>query len=104
MQDTITLVRFRLQAGKTLEDCLEVNAEIDAWARRQPDFRFRSLSQTDDGEWFIITYWGTPEAAAAAEVSFGEEMLAMCAPLMERDSIKVSVSRAYTMQPEGGQA
>ncbi len=98
MSDTITLVRFRLQEGKTAADWLKANGKINEWAKRQPGFRFRSLSETDDGEWLIITYWENPEAAAAAEKSFGKEMMDMCEPLIARDSIKVSLSRAHTMQ------
>lgn len=98
MSDTITLVRLRLQKEKTLAEWLAVNEKINEWVQRQPGFRFRSLSETKDGEWLIMTYWESLEAAAAAEQSFGAEMLEICAPLIAHDSIAMSLSRAHMMQ------
>ncbi|NNM69862.1 MAG: hypothetical protein HKM00_07885 [Gallionella sp.] len=97
MFDTITLVRLRLQEGKTSAEWLMVNEKINEWVQRQQGFRFRSLSETDDGEWLIMTYWESLEAATAAEQSFGAEMLEMCKPLIARDSIAMSLSRAHMM-------
>ena len=98
MSDTITLVRLRLQEGKTSAEWLKANEKINEWVTRQPGFRFRSLSETDDKEWLIMTYWANPGAAAAAETSFNAEMMGMCKPLIVNERIVVSRSKAHLMQ------
>lgn len=98
MSDTITLVRLRLQEGKSPTEWLKVNEKINAWAKRQPGFRFRSLSEADDGEWIIMSYWESVEAAAAAETRFGAEMMGMCEPLILPGSVSMSQSKAHLMQ------
>jgi hypothetical protein len=99
MSDTIELVRFRLQPGKTAADWLKADEKINAWAKRQAGFRFRSLSETDDGEWLDICYWADAEAADAASARFREEMMSVCEPLVAQDSVTMSRSRAHVMQP-----
>jgi hypothetical protein len=39
MSDTITLVRLRLQEGKTSAEWLRVNEKINEWVTRQPGCR-----------------------------------------------------------------
>lgn len=98
MSDTIELVRFRLQQGKTSEEWLQVNEKINEWVARQPGFRFHSVSETDDGEWIDMVYWENPEAAKAAGEKFCEEMTAACEPLIDMTSVVVSHSKAHVMQ------
>jgi antibiotic biosynthesis monooxygenase (ABM) superfamily enzyme len=98
MSDTITLVRLRLQEGKTSAEWLRVNEKINEWVTRQPGFRFRSLSETEDAEWIIMSSWDSLDAAIAADKSFGEEMMGMCKPLIANESIVVSRSKAHLMQ------
>ncbi len=98
MSDTIELVRFRLKEGKTSADWLKANEKINDWMKAQPGFRFRSLSETDDGEWMDMVYWASLEAAAAAGERFGAEMMSVCEPLVAHDSVEVSRSKAHVMQ------
>jgi hypothetical protein len=98
MSDTITLVRLRLQEGKTSAQWLKVNDKINQWVMRQPGFRFRSLSETDEGEWIIMSYWDSQDADTAADKCFGAEMMHMCKPLIVSESIVVSRSKAHLMQ------
>lgn len=98
MSETIDLVRFRLKQGKTAVDWLKANEKIDAWARRQPGFRFRSLSETEDGEWIDMTYWENLQAAHAGQSSFGAEMMATCEPLVAPDSVVSCFSTVHVMQ------
>lgn len=98
MSDTIELVRFRLQQGKTSADWLKANEKINAFMKAQPGFRFRSLSETDDGEWLDLVYWESPEAAEAAGKRFEAEMMSTCAPLIAHDSVVISRSKAHVMQ------
>ena len=98
MSDTIELVRFRLQTGKTSADWLKANEKINDWIKVQPGFRFRSLSETDDGEWIDMVYWESLEAAKSAGAKFGEEVGPTCEPLIDMNSVVVSHSKAHVMQ------
>lgn len=98
MSDTIELVRFRLQPGLTSADWLKANEKINDWMKAQPGFRFRSVSETDDGEWWDLVYWDNLEAAEAAGQKFGAEMMPVCAPLVAPDSVVISRSIAHVMQ------
>lgn len=99
MSDTIELVRFRLQQGKTAADWLQANEKINEFMKAQPGFRFRSLSETDDGEWWDLVYWENLAAAEAAGQKFGAEMLPFCASLIAPSSVTITRSRAHLMQP-----
>lgn len=98
MSDTIELVRFRLQQGKTSADWLKANEKINEFMKAQPGFRFRSLSETGDGEWLDLVYWESQEAAEAAGKKFEAEMMPVCAPLVAHDSVTISRSKAHVMQ------
>jgi hypothetical protein len=98
MSDTIELVRFRLKQDKTATDWLKANEKINDWIKVQPGFRFRSLSETDDGEWIDLVYWESLEAAKASGAKFGEEVGATCEPLIDMTSVIVSHSKAHVMQ------
>ena len=80
MSDTIELVRFRLQAGKTAAEWLKANEKINEWVKAQPGFRFRSLSETDDGEWIDMVYWESLEASRKA----GEKFVRRCRQSVRR--------------------
>jgi len=98
MSDTIELVRFRLKNDKTAADWLMANEKINDWIKKQPGFRFRSLSETDDGEWIDMVYWESLEAAKASGAKFGEEIGPACEPLIDMTSVIVSHSKAHVMQ------
>lgn len=98
MSDTIDLVRFRLQPGKTAQEWLQANEKINEWVARQPGFHFHSVSVTEDGEWLDLVYWESMEAALAAGEKFGTEMMPHCAPLIAPDSVVMSRSQAHVMQ------
>lgn len=98
MSDTIELVRFRLKPGKTAAEWLTANEKINDWMTAQPGFRFRSLSETDDGEWMDLVYWESLAAAEAAGQKFCAEMMPVCTPLIADGSVTISRSRAHLMQ------
>lgn len=98
MSDTIELVRFRLQSGKTAADWLKANEKINDWMKAQPGFQFRSVSETDDGEWWDLVYWASVEAALTAGEKFLRDLGEVIAPLIARDSVAISRSKAHVMQ------
>ena len=103
MSDTIELVRFRLGAGKTSAEWLKANEKINAWIVQQPGFRFRSVSETDDGEWIDMVYWESLAHAKAAGEKFGSELGPTCEEMIDMTSVAVSHSKAHVMQRGGGQ-
>lgn len=98
MSDTIELVRFRLQPGKTAADWLKVNEKINDWMKAQSGFQFRSVSETEDGEWWDLVYWASMEAALAAGEKFIPELGDVIKPLVTPGSVVVSRSKAHVMQ------
>ncbi|HEX5338357.1 MAG TPA: hypothetical protein VFW53_07965 [Gallionella sp.] len=98
MSDTIELVRFRLKQDKTAADWLKANEKIDEFMKAQPGFRFRSVSETADGEWWDLVYWENLAAAEAAGQKFGAEMMPVCAPLIAEGSVSIARSQAHVMQ------
>lgn len=98
MSDAIELVRFRLQSGKTATDWLKVNEKINDWMKTQPGFQFRSVSETEDGEWWDLVYWTSMEAAVAAGEKFLRDLGEAIMPLVAPGSVVVSRSRAHVMQ------
>ena len=98
MSDTIELVRFRLQSGKTAADWLKASEKISEWMKAQPGFRFRSVSETDDSEWWDLVYWESLVAAQASGEKFMRELGDVIAPLVMRDSVVISRSKAHVMQ------
>lgn len=99
MSETVELVRFRLQPGKTAADWLKTNEKINAWMKGQPGFRFRSVSEAEDGEWWDLVYWESMEAALAAGEKFRSELLETIMPLVTPGSVEVKRSKAHVMQP-----
>lgn len=98
MSDTIELIRFRLKQDKSAADWLKANEKINDWIKVQPGFRFRSLSETDDGEWIDMVYWESLEASKAAGEKFCVAMGPTCEELIDMASFVVSRSKAHVMQ------
>ncbi len=98
MSDTIELVRFRLQPGKTAADWLLANEKINEWIKAQSGFQFRSVSETDDGEWWDLVYWANMEVAHAAGEKFLRDLGEVIAPLIMRDSVTITRGKVHMMQ------
>ena len=106
MDDTLKIQEYTLQlleennvSFSSFEEFRKfIIQKINDWIKVQPGFRFRSLSETDDGEWIDMVYWESLEAAKASGAKFGEEMGPTCEPLVEIGSVMVSHSKAHVMQ------
>ncbi|HSM97452.1 MAG TPA: hypothetical protein VLS47_00420 [Gallionella sp.] len=99
MNETIVSMHFRLQPGRNVQDWLKANEQVNGWAQRQPGFHYRSLSETGDGEWIIISYWGSAQAAEAADKRFAPEMGGVVFPFVDMNSFRVTRSTARLLQP-----
>lgn len=100
MSDTIELVRFRLQKGKTEQEWLKANETINEWLARQPGFRFRSLSEAGDGEWIDLIHWESREAAETADNRILNEIGGAFEAIAE-ESIVCTHSKAHLMLRAG---
>ncbi|MEQ1590214.1 MAG: hypothetical protein ABL902_07665 [Gallionella sp.] len=96
MTDTIELVRYRLKQGSITADWLKANEKINEWVKRQPGFRFRSLSETADGEWVDMVYWASPETAQAA-AALAMDAVGDVFGYVDEESMIMSHSHAHIM-------
>lgn len=100
MTDTIELVRFRLREDKTADEWLKDNEKMNEWLRRQPGFRFRSLSETEDGEWIDVVHWESRQAAQAAAGHIMED-IGEAFGSIDVKSIVMSHSKSHVLLPGG---
>lgn len=55
----IEFTSFKLIQGKSINDFIEVNHDIDRWLKKQKGFRSRHISQNEDGLVLDILFWDT---------------------------------------------
>lgn len=87
-----------MKQDKTAADWLKVDAKLNDWTKQHPGFRFRSLSESQDGEWIDMVYWESLEAAQASGARFRQEMGAIVQPLIAPESLVISLSTVHVMQ------
>jgi len=73
--DTLERVSYQLKAGVNLEEFVKANEAISNWAKTQPGFQYRSLSQQEDGSWLDLVFWQSKEQAEAAMAKSQQEPL-----------------------------
>ncbi len=101
MPDTIVIKQFRLRKDKPKTEWLKADEQTDAWIKRQPGFVFRSLSETEEGEWFAVEYWSSIEAVKAAEENFREKLEGLIVPFIEMNSFTARHSKAQVSRQSG---
>ncbi|MBQ0993884.1 hypothetical protein [Micromonospora sp. H61] len=57
MSEALEMTTFRLVPGLTGADFVKSNKDIDDYLRRQPGFRWRRITATDDGTITDIVAW-----------------------------------------------
>ncbi|MEH0845578.1 hypothetical protein V6U81_24625 [Micromonospora sp. CPCC 205711] len=57
MGEALEMTTFRLVAGLTGADFVEANEDINRYLRRQPGFRWRRITEDDDGTITDIVAW-----------------------------------------------
>ncbi|MFJ3701498.1 MULTISPECIES: hypothetical protein [Streptomyces] len=73
MAETLEITTLRPAAGRTAEDFVEANADIDTYLRRRPGFLWRRIVETDDGRIIdVVAYDSLPHARAGAAGITGE--------------------------------
>jgi hypothetical protein len=66
MTEAMEITTFKLVKGRSGDDFIAANADIDAWLKRQPGFRSRRIVEKDDGTIVDLLLWNS---AAEAEAS-----------------------------------
>jgi len=90
MTDTLETVTFKLANGIADEALLAANVAMTEWISCQAGFRYRSLSQFDDGSWIDVVYWASKAEADAADVKFKAEMLSSdFAMMLDVSTVKI---------------
>jgi hypothetical protein len=64
MTEAVEITTFRLAPGRSVDEFIVANTDINAWLKRQPGFRSRRITELDDGSIADILVW-----ASAAEGS-----------------------------------
>ena len=57
MSEALEMTTFRLISGLAGTDFVNANADINAYLRRQPGFRWRRITEDDDGTITDIVAW-----------------------------------------------
>ncbi|MBM0278337.1 hypothetical protein [Micromonospora tarensis] len=57
MSEALEMTTFRLVPGRTGADFVRSNKDIDDYLRRQPGFRWRRITEADDGTITDIVAW-----------------------------------------------
>jgi hypothetical protein len=57
MSEALEVTTCRLLPGRTGADFVEANKDIDAYLRRQPGFRWRRITEDEDGTITDIVAW-----------------------------------------------
>ncbi|MDN3638082.1 hypothetical protein QWY82_04575 [Simiduia curdlanivorans] len=70
MSDVIEIVQFETKKGVQATDFIRAAEPIGSWVMAQPGFRYRSLSQDEQGLWRDVVYWSSMENAKKASDAF----------------------------------
>ncbi|MEU6206673.1 hypothetical protein ABZ814_24170 [Micromonospora musae] len=57
MSEALEITTFRLVPGLSVADFVAANEDIDAYLRRRPGFRWRRISEAEDGTIIDIVAW-----------------------------------------------
>ncbi len=60
MSEALEITTFRLVSGLTGSDFVSANQDINDYLRCQPGFRWRCITEDDDGTITDIVAWGSP--------------------------------------------
>jgi len=69
-EDVIEIVQFQTKKGVLPTDFIRAAEPIGSWVMAQPGFRYRSLSQDEQGVWRDVVYWSSMENAKKASDAF----------------------------------
>lgn len=102
MPETIVKTyQFKLSPGTSKPSFLALNQQMDELLLKMDGFVYRSLAETEGGEWLDIVYWSSNDAAGQAESLMGEKVMQSLMEAIDAESIKVQkASIATQVYPE----
>jgi len=53
----LEMTTFKLEKGKTYQDFIAANADVDSWLKKQPGFQSRYIAQRRDGTIIDALVW-----------------------------------------------
>lgn len=74
MTETLEVTVLRPAPGLSAADFIAANADIDDYLKRQPGFRWRRITETDDGTVIDIVAYDSREHAMAGAAGISGEM------------------------------
>lgn len=74
MPEALEITTFRLAAGLTGADFVRANEDINAYLRRQPGFRWRRITEGEDGTITDIVAWESVAAGRRGAEGIMTEM------------------------------
>ena len=74
MSEALEMTTFRLMPGLTAADFVAANADIDGYLRRRPGFRWRRITEADDGTITDIVAWDSAADARHSAAGITTEM------------------------------
>lgn len=74
MTETLEFTTLRPAAGLSTADFVTANADIDAYLKRQPGFRWRRIAEAGDGTIIDIVAYDSMEHARAGASGISGEM------------------------------
>ena len=74
MPEAIEITTFKLVAGRTTEDFVAANADINEWLKRQPGFKSRRIAELDDGSIVDMLIWKSAANGSDAAARIMDEM------------------------------
>jgi len=72
--EAIEITTFNLVDGRTAEDFVAANADIDVWLKRQPGFQSRRIAELDDGSIVDMLIWDSAAKGRDAAERIMDEM------------------------------
>jgi hypothetical protein len=74
MTETLEVTTLRPAAGCTVADFVTANADIDAYLKRQPGFKWRRILETGDGTVIDIVAYDSLDHARSGAAGISGEM------------------------------
>jgi hypothetical protein len=70
----LEMTTFKLIKGKTYQDFIVANADVDAWLKVQPGFQARHIAQKPDGTIMDALLWESQASGTSAMQRLIEEL------------------------------
>ncbi|MFI5606978.1 hypothetical protein [Amycolatopsis sp. NPDC051903] len=74
MTEALEITRFRLAGDLTGDDFVAANADVDTYLTTRPGFRWRRITQDEEGAVIDVVAWDSEEHARASTLGLVSEL------------------------------